>query len=298
MRRIFASGFRAGFVLSFRWIPFELNSSDKGSRFFDSVLTRANDFFMFLHIASHGLDRHWACDHDCLSPSLVHLDVGEVHLTSHIHAPTVSVQSYAPSDDLSYCAEHAVVVSSQRFSGTGGRNDCTGGFGNLMYHVSLAPLTWCALPLGLVGSQLLDAAQMQWSSAGNGTDARHAQSHTEVDKTVRAARFQAPPPDGGFEKSDEFQQSREAGTRCCARSRPARRQRGGQRNQRRKRAITCADVRTGDFQTTTQPPAHSGRAPDVSRWKVGRIAAEANSCGEHSQRDGVIKPLLASSSNV
>ena len=29
------SGFWAGFVLSFRWIPSELNSSDKGSRFFD-----------------------------------------------------------------------------------------------------------------------------------------------------------------------------------------------------------------------------------------------------------------------
>ena len=35
MRRIFASGFRAGFDLSFRWIPSELNSSDKGSRLFD-----------------------------------------------------------------------------------------------------------------------------------------------------------------------------------------------------------------------------------------------------------------------
>ena len=36
MRRIFASGFRAGFVLSFRWIPPELNYSDKGCRLFDS----------------------------------------------------------------------------------------------------------------------------------------------------------------------------------------------------------------------------------------------------------------------
>ena len=35
MRRIFASGFMAGFVLSFRWIPSELNYSDEGSRFFD-----------------------------------------------------------------------------------------------------------------------------------------------------------------------------------------------------------------------------------------------------------------------
>ena len=35
MRRIFPSGFRAGFVLSFRWIPSELNCSNQRSRFFD-----------------------------------------------------------------------------------------------------------------------------------------------------------------------------------------------------------------------------------------------------------------------
>ena len=34
LRRIFASGFRAGFVISFRWIPSELNYAEKGSRFF------------------------------------------------------------------------------------------------------------------------------------------------------------------------------------------------------------------------------------------------------------------------
>ena len=35
MRRIFASGCKAGFVLSLSWIPSELNSSDEGTRFFD-----------------------------------------------------------------------------------------------------------------------------------------------------------------------------------------------------------------------------------------------------------------------
>ena len=34
MRRIFASGFRAGFVSSFRWIPSKLKCSEKGGRFF------------------------------------------------------------------------------------------------------------------------------------------------------------------------------------------------------------------------------------------------------------------------
>ena len=35
MRRIVVSGFRAGFVSSFRWIPSELSHSDHGSRFCD-----------------------------------------------------------------------------------------------------------------------------------------------------------------------------------------------------------------------------------------------------------------------
>ena len=77
-----------------------------------------------------------------LSRSLKHLDVGEVDLTSHIHVPAVNVQSYA-------------------------RNDCTGGFGHPMGHVSSLPSTWCGLPPGLVESQLLGGSQSQWSSAGS-----------------------------------------------------------------------------------------------------------------------------------
>ena len=42
------------------------------------------------------------------------------------------------------------------------------------------------------------------------------------------------------ETCDELQESQEAGTRGCASSRPARWQRGGQRNQRRKRATILA----------------------------------------------------------
>ena len=47
VRRIFATGFRACFVLSFRAIPSQLNYSDKGSRFFD----RDNDLNISLHHA-------------------------------------------------------------------------------------------------------------------------------------------------------------------------------------------------------------------------------------------------------
>ena len=74
----------------------------------------------------------------------MHLDVGEVDLTLHIHVAAVRVQSHAPSDDLSNCTGHAAAVSSQRSSDVG-RNDCIGGFGNQMCHVSVAPLTWCGL---------------------------------------------------------------------------------------------------------------------------------------------------------
>ena len=55
-------------------------------------------------------------------------------------------------------------VSSQR-SSVIWRNYCTGGLGNLMFLVSLAPLTWCGLSLGLVGAQHLDESQMRTESA-------------------------------------------------------------------------------------------------------------------------------------
>ena len=50
------------------------------------------------------------------------------------------------------------------------------------------------------------------------------------------------------------------------------------RNQQRKRATTCAEVRSVNFGTMTSPLAHFGRSShDVSRRKVGRIS-EAKSC--------------------
>ena len=56
----------------------------------------------------------------------MHLDAGEVGLTSHTHVPAVGVQSYAQSDDLSNCTGQTAAVSSQR-SSVIGRNSCTGG---------------------------------------------------------------------------------------------------------------------------------------------------------------------------
>ena len=76
-----------------------------------------------------------------------------------------------------------------------------------------------------------------------------------------------------FEEFGSVKESRGAGTRSCASTRPARWHRGGQRNQRRKRV----EVRTG-VRTTTPPFANADRPFDVSRWKVGRSAPGAKSC--------------------
>ena len=80
----------------------------------------------------------------------MHLDDSEVDFASHVRMPAVVVQSYASFDDLSDCTGHAAAVSSQRSSAVE-RDNSIGGLGNPMCHVSLAPLTWCGLPPGLVG---------------------------------------------------------------------------------------------------------------------------------------------------
>ena len=101
MRRIFASAFQAGFVLSFRWLPSEWNYSDKGSRFFDRDYGPSKSLF---HVLAQRLTRSSparTCNQDCLSPSQSHLDVDEVDLASHVRVSAVSVQSHVPSDDLS-----------------------------------------------------------------------------------------------------------------------------------------------------------------------------------------------------
>ena len=98
---------------------------------------------------------------------------------------------------------------------------------------------WCGLPPGLlVGSQSLDGAQMQRSSGAS------ARSPTEIDEKQEICN---PTPDGEggilSKIRDVLKESRGAGTRSCAGSRPARRQAGGHRNLRRMRDSICADVR-------------------------------------------------------
>ena len=134
---------------------------------------------MLLRSAHHGFSPEPTCDQDCLSPSLMHLDVGKVDHISHTHVPRIeAVQSNAPFADLS-CTVHAAVVSSQG-SSIKGKNEWPGGFGNQMCNCSLAPLMWRGPPPGLVGWRLLDTSQMKWAAPRSGTEARHAQTPTKI----------------------------------------------------------------------------------------------------------------------
>ena len=177
--------FRAGFVLSFKWIPSELNFSDEGSRFFDRDCDSCKSLLHVLAQRSTRYSRAQTSDQDCFSPSLMHLDVGEVNLTSHIHVPAVSVHSHVPSNVLSNCKGHAAVPLLGRMIA----------FSGSMSHGSCTPLTFSGLPLGLVGSQCLDESQMQWLSAETGAEARNARSPTKVSESAQVTRLLAPPPD-------------------------------------------------------------------------------------------------------
>ena len=146
---------------------------------------------------------------------------------------------------------------------------------------------------------------MQLSSTLNGTRAHLAQHPTKMDKNClrcsisvpfprrqapvereslpkkkSAIRCQTPKVASWLKRCDDLQESRGSATRDCASSRPARWQRVGQRNQRRRRASTCAEVRTGVFWTTTPPPAHAGRSSRkislLQRKVVRSFAARQN----------------------
>ena len=105
--------------------------------------------------------------------------------------PAVSVQSDAPDDPL---FARDLLSHLKGFPSLGGMI-APEVSENQMCHVSLVPLTWCGLPQGLVGSQLLDATQIRRSSAGSGTEARHAQSATKVDENCPSGSISGPSPD-------------------------------------------------------------------------------------------------------
>ena len=93
MRRIFASGFRARFVLSFRWIPSELIHSDKGNRFCDRDDDPSKSL---LHVLPQRLPRFLHAqtgDKESFLPALMQLDDGEVDRKPRVTLSALSVQS-------------------------------------------------------------------------------------------------------------------------------------------------------------------------------------------------------------
>ena len=147
MRRIFASGFRTGFVPSYRWIPSELNHSDERSHSFD----RDYDQRTLIHALAQRIARSSPSrtNQEYLYPSRLHLDAGEAHHTPHTHGPAVSIRSQMQPDELSNCTEHAAAVSFQ--SSSIGRNNCIGSLSCGL----CPPVTLCRLPPGLVVPQVL-----------------------------------------------------------------------------------------------------------------------------------------------
>ena len=148
MRRTFASGFRAGFVLSFRWMPLELNSSDKARRFFDHDYEPSKSL---PHVLAQRLTRSSparTCDQDSFLPHRCTWTL--VKLTLHLTCTCPQrVSKQISSDVLCNGTGQAAPVSSQK-SSVAGKNDCISG---LMSHGSCAPLTFGRPPPALVGSQ-------------------------------------------------------------------------------------------------------------------------------------------------
>ena len=126
----------------------------------------------------------------------------------------------------------------------------------LRWVMSLRPWAWCRLFPGLVGLQLLNESQIQWSSAGSGTENRHARSLKNFGKNCPSCSISGPPPNA--RRPSRVSPCQKSAVRCptpklvsCLKSvtifknleelargaarvqgRPA----GGLRNQRRKRA--------------------------------------------------------------
>ena len=188
MRRNFASGFRAGFVLLVRWIPSDLNYSGKGSRFLDPDHDPSKSL---LHVIAQRLTRSVRASGIEREGSLSHTDAGanQVHHGSHIHEPSASVQSTASSDDLSSLAGRAaalpngLAIPGWMFASV--IPECKG----LM---TLASLARCELPPGLVGSQLLGESQIRWSSAWTGTEARHKDRRKSPSCSISGTLIQTP----------------------------------------------------------------------------------------------------------
>ena len=192
-----------------------------------------------------------------------------LHLLSNV--PAVIVPSHAPSEDPSDCAGHAAAVPSRRSSATG-RDDCTGGSGIQMGHVSS--------PRGLVGLHLLGASQVRWSSAGCSIEALHAQGLIKIDEHCPGCSISGPSSTRQVPVVSEILPeicSPMFDTSSGGLGENYDESHGSRGNWREIEACPLAKKWTATtVNFGTSPPAHLNRSyPDVSRRKVGRIAPEA-----------------------
>ena len=149
MRRTFASWLQDRFCLIVQVDTVRV----EGSRFFDRDYDPSKSL---LHVLAQRLSR--TCDHDCLSPSLMHPVVGEVDLVSHVHVPAVIVWSHARLEDALWLRETCggrLVSEVFRYWERWLRRR----FLEIRWVMSLRSPRRDVLPLGLIG------LQNRWSSA-------------------------------------------------------------------------------------------------------------------------------------
>ena len=180
----------------------------------------------------------------------------------------------------------------------------------------MAPLTFCGLHSGLVGSQLLDESQLQWLSAGCGTDASHARIPTIFFEDCPNCPISASTPSrvspcqksvircptpklASSMKGVTMSKSPEELAREVARVQ-------GQPAGREEDSETSDE--SGPFPVPNSARVVSGRRHHrlrmlvdhlmCSRWKIGTLALGAKSCNDPRRKDGIIKPLLGRSSSL
>ena len=168
-----ASGFKAGFVLSFRWIPSELNIPTRELAF-DCDHDPSESL---LHVPAQRLRSSSSPtrDQNCFSTSLMNLNIGKADLTFHTHVPAMSVQSchnrmiFQFARDMLRLSHHQTIfhfveeVIAQRCEFQG-------------------PVTFRGLPFSLFRCQFLGESQVRWSPSGSGAKAHRTQSLVNINE--------------------------------------------------------------------------------------------------------------------
>ena len=184
MRRICASGFWAGFVLSFRWIPSESKYSDNGSRFFDrdfdpnksllqAPVQHLSSFPMHRRMTKDVLFRH-GCSWTMVKSIATLISACLLRISSRTHVlPICRVQRVCFQIHMDYGARNTMVTIIQQLSHLNvlpvvWEIFCIRGLWKQMCALSSAPVTWCGFRPGLYGSPGLDGAPTRCASDEDG----------------------------------------------------------------------------------------------------------------------------------